>query len=99
MSTLPISSIAALTPQTASPTGSSSATQASSNLATQSTFLQLLVSQIKNQDPLNPADPVQFLSQLTSYSQLEQLMQINQELAPQATTGNPADASSTNPVS
>jgi flagellar basal-body rod modification protein FlgD len=77
----------------------STASKPTDSLTSESTFLQLLVSQIKNQDPLNPADPVQFLSQLTSYSQLEQLMQINQELAPQATTGNPADASSTNPVS
>ena len=69
------------------------------SLTSENTFLKLLVSQIQNQDPLNPADGVQFLTQLTGYSQLEQLMQINSELAPQATpstTGNPATSSSTN---
>jgi flagellar basal-body rod modification protein FlgD len=39
-------------------------------------FLQLLVAQIKNQNPLNPADGVQFLSQLAQFSQLEQTMGI-----------------------
>ena len=69
------------------------------SLTSENTFLKLLVSQIQNQDPLNPADGVQFLTQLTGYSQLEQLMQINQELAPQvgsSTTGNTATSSSTN---
>ena len=78
----------------------STASKPTDSLTSEDTFLKLLVSQIQNQDPLNPADPVQFLSQLTSYSQLEQLMQINQELAPQTTTtGSTADSSSSNPVS
>jgi flagellar basal-body rod modification protein FlgD len=41
-------------------------------------FLQLLVAQIKNQNPLNPADGVQFLSQLAQFSQLEQTMGIKE---------------------
>jgi flagellar hook assembly protein FlgD len=72
MSTLPISSIAALTPQTASPTGSSSATQASSNLATQSTFLQLLVAQLKNQDPEQPTDGTAFVTELAQFTTLQE---------------------------
>jgi flagellar basal-body rod modification protein FlgD len=44
-------------------------------------FLQLLVAQIKNQNPLNPADGVEFLSQLAQFSQLEQLINIRTELA------------------
>jgi flagellar basal-body rod modification protein FlgD len=39
-------------------------------------FLQLLVAQIKNQNPLNPADGVEFLSQLAQFTQLEQIMGI-----------------------
>ncbi|MDE3197509.1 MAG: hypothetical protein KGN84_14255 [Acidobacteriota bacterium] len=46
-------------------------------LANESTFLTLLVSQLQNQDPLSPADSNQFISQLTSYSQLEQLIGIH----------------------
>ena len=48
-----------------------------SGLANKNTFLKLLVAQIKNQNPLNPTDSVQFLSQLTQYSELEQLININ----------------------
>ncbi|MFB3776031.1 MAG: flagellar hook assembly protein FlgD [Bryobacteraceae bacterium] len=43
-------------------------------------FLQLLVAQIKNQNPLNPADGVEFLSQLAQFSQLEQLINIRTQL-------------------
>jgi flagellar basal-body rod modification protein FlgD len=43
-------------------------------------FLQLLVAQIKNQNPLNPADGVEFLTQLAQFSSLEQMMGIRQEL-------------------
>jgi len=49
-------------------------------LANENTFLQLLVAQIKNQDPLQPADSIQFLSQLAQFSQLEQLIGIRQDL-------------------
>ncbi|HLK49840.1 MAG TPA: flagellar hook capping FlgD N-terminal domain-containing protein [Bryobacteraceae bacterium] len=44
-------------------------------------FLQLLVAQIKNQDPLNPADGVQFLTQLAQFTQLEQSMTMSTDLA------------------
>jgi flagellar basal-body rod modification protein FlgD len=52
-------------------------------------FLQLLVAQVKNQNPLNPTDGVQFLSQLAQFSQLEQLMGIREDLAGVAGTNNP----------
>jgi flagellar basal-body rod modification protein FlgD len=45
-------------------------------LSQKDTFLKLLVAQIKNQDPLNPTDGLQFVSQLTQFSELEQIMQI-----------------------
>jgi flagellar basal-body rod modification protein FlgD len=59
-------------------TGSSSSTNSVGSLTSENTFLQLLIAQIQNQDPLNPTDAIQFVGQLVSYSQLEQLMQINQ---------------------
>ena len=61
-------------------------------LANENTFLQLLVAQIKNQDPLSPTDGVQFLTQLAQFSQLEQLIGIRQELQP----ANPSSTGSTN---
>ena len=35
-------------------------------------FLQLMMDQLKAQDPTNPADPTQFLSELANFSSLEQ---------------------------
>ena len=52
----------------------------SKDVATKDTFLQLLVAQIKNQNPLNPSDGVQFLSQLAQFTSLEKSISMNQEL-------------------
>ena len=85
----PITDPTAMTNQVASSTPtntatSSTATPSIDGLATENTFLQLLVAQIKNQDPTNPTDSVQFLTQLAQFSQLEQLIGIRQELQPPA---------------
>jgi flagellar basal-body rod modification protein FlgD len=45
-------------------------------LANKQTFLQLLVAQIKNQDPLKPTDGTAFVGQLAQFSELEQLIGI-----------------------
>jgi len=45
-------------------------------------FTKLLVAQIRNQDPLSPTDPSQFVNQLTQLSQTESL----QKLASQSAT-------------
>lgn len=41
-------------------------------------FLQLLVTQMKYQDPLNPSSDTQFVEQLATFSQLEQMQNLNQ---------------------
>lgn len=51
-----------------------------SGIALKDTFLTLLVAQIKNQNPLNPADGTEFLSQLAQFTQVEQLISIREEL-------------------
>lgn len=40
-------------------------------------FLQLLVAQMKYQDPLNPSTDTQYVSQLATFSQLEQMQNLN----------------------
>lgn len=61
-------------------TSTESAVSGAGALASKQTFLTLLVAQIKNQNPLNPADGTEFLSQLAQFSELEQLISIRQEL-------------------
>ena len=65
------------TPAPAPPPAGSTSTDPTVN---KQTFLQLLVSQIKNQDPLNPADGTQFLTQLAQFSELEQMINVNTNL-------------------
>jgi flagellar basal-body rod modification protein FlgD len=48
--------------------------------ADEQTFLQLLVTQLKNQDPTNPVDGTQFVTQLAQFSQLEQMINANTKL-------------------
>ncbi len=44
-------------------------------------FLQLLVAQMKNQDPINPMDGTQFASQLAQFNSVEQLINVNDGLS------------------
>jgi flagellar basal-body rod modification protein FlgD len=101
MQLLPTSALTnALQPQATSNTGgtgSSNSANSPGSLTSESTFLQLLVAQIQNQDPLNPTDSIQFVGQLVQYSELEQLMGINQGV--QTLTGAVTPTSSTNGTS
>lgn len=67
---------------TASSSGSSG-TQAATGTTqvTKNMFLQLLVAQVKNQDPMSPSDGAQFLGQLAQFQQLEQSMNSGQDLS------------------
>ncbi len=44
-------------------------------------FLQLLVAQMRNQDPLNPSDGTQFVAQLAQFQQLENTLNMGQDVA------------------
>jgi flagellar basal-body rod modification protein FlgD len=48
-------------------------------------FLQLLTTQLAHQDPTQPQDDSEFISQLAQFSSLEQLTQIQQTLTGIAT--------------
>jgi flagellar basal-body rod modification protein FlgD len=53
---------------------------AASDGASKDMFLKLLVSQIRNQDPLNPSDGAQFVAQLAQFSQLERTITMSTDL-------------------
>ncbi len=88
----------------ASTTGSSSSLDASniSSLANEGTFLNLLVAQLENQDPLNPTDGTQFVTQLAQFTQVDQMIGISQNVATiaqdVATATGAGSTSSTPPV-
>lgn len=44
------------------------------------TFLQLLTTQLKNQDPLSPLDATEWVSQLSQFAVVEQSVQMNRQL-------------------
>jgi flagellar basal-body rod modification protein FlgD len=77
--------------QTNLSTNSGASAQASNGLpignaaATSDMFTKLLVAQIKNQDPLEPTDPSQFVNQLTQLSQTESLQSLSSQSATNAT--------------
>jgi flagellar basal-body rod modification protein FlgD len=52
----------------------------STNTVDYNTFLQLLIAEMKNQDPTNPTDTSQYMSQFAQLSSVEQAMQTNTKL-------------------
>ncbi len=62
------------------------------------TFLTLLTTQLKNQDPLNPTDSAQFTNQLVSFSEVEQQIKTNSELSTEITALNSSEAISAVPM-
>lgn len=88
----PVSSIFGASPSTPGTT-TTTTTGAAPN---EQMFLKLLVSQMQNQDPTNPVDGTQFVSQLAQFSSLEQLIGIKGDLdAQNASMANAAGGGTT----
>jgi flagellar basal-body rod modification protein FlgD len=103
MATNPVShgSTAAAAAASSSSGASSSSSTGSSQSpeATKQEFISLLVAQLQNQDPLNPSDGTQFLSQLTEINSFEQLLYIRQDLDQVTGQDTPTSASGSSPGS
>lgn len=52
-------------------------TKGPANPLGQEAFLQLLITQLQHQDPTNPMEDREYIAQLATFSQLEQLTQLN----------------------
>lgn len=63
-------------PITSTSTSSAQQTTSKSSLG-KDDFMKLMISQLKNQDPLNPMDGTAFSAQLAQFSSLEQLTNLN----------------------
>lgn len=65
--------------------GSTSAENPNAASVSANDFLQLLVTELKNQDPTANTDPNEYINQLVQVNSLEQLIQINQDLTANST--------------
>jgi flagellar basal-body rod modification protein FlgD len=72
-----------VSPVTSAAAGLSAAVSGSSTIG-RDQFLNLLVTQLRNQDPTSPMQPYEFASQLAQFSSVEQLSQLNDAVAAQA---------------
>ena len=68
-------------------------TSSSSDSLGKSEFLELLVTQLKNQDPLDPVTNEDFVAQLAQFSSLEQLVSLNSNMASMVSLQQVAQAS------
>ena len=64
----------------ASSNGQSTSTSSTNSLASQQTFLQLLVAQLKNQDPTQPVQGTEFVTQLATFSDVQQNLAVRQDI-------------------
>jgi flagellar basal-body rod modification protein FlgD len=85
-------------PASSGTSNASSSTGLGASAPTEGVFLQLLVSQLQNQDPLNPTDSTTFVTQLAQFSELEQVIAIRGDTDTLATDATAATASATSPT-
>jgi flagellar basal-body rod modification protein FlgD len=69
-----------ITPIETSASSTETQTSAPNEILGKDDFLNLLVTQLQHQDPLNPAESTEFTAQLAQFSSLEQLNNINDNL-------------------
>ncbi|MFP4391109.1 MAG: flagellar hook assembly protein FlgD, partial [Desulfococcaceae bacterium] len=66
-----------ITPVSPAATGTTETRSSRRNSLGQDDFLNLLITQLRAQDPLNPMDGAEFTAQLAQFNSLEQLMDVN----------------------
>jgi flagellar basal-body rod modification protein FlgD len=70
------------TPSASAAAGTSTSGSSTSTApVTENMFLQLLVAQLQNQDPTDPADSTQFVTQLAQFQTMEEQMNQGQDIS------------------
>lgn len=70
-----------ITPLSPALGGSAQPTTASATQIDRDMFLKLMVTQLKNQDPMNPTDSAEFLAQTAQFTSLEKLEEVADQSA------------------
>jgi flagellar basal-body rod modification protein FlgD len=86
------------TPTTGTGTSTTGGTNALTGSTTGTTFLNLLVKELQNQDPDSPVDSTQMVGQMISLNQLDQLISINQTLSTATTASSGSTTGGSTPV-
>ncbi len=73
--------VSSVSNQTQTGGSNTNATGVAKKLTDYNAFLQLLVTQLKNQDPTKPMDPTQTVTQLATFSGVEQAVKTNSLLS------------------
>jgi flagellar basal-body rod modification protein FlgD len=90
----PTGPVATLPPGDTASASTSSTNLASLNGVNADTFLQLLVSELQNQDPDNPTDPTQFLTQTAEFEEVEELNAVQTSVSSMVTAQQSSSATS-----
>ena len=72
--------LANITTTTTSSSSSTAITNAANDTLGKDAFLKLLIAELSNQDPLNPMEDREFVSQMATFSSLEQMQNMNKTL-------------------
>jgi flagellar basal-body rod modification protein FlgD len=89
-----MSSVTATNSFTNASGAASSSSADSNNTVSQDQFLQLLVTQLQNQDPNNPTDQTQMLAQLAQFSSLSEMTTLNSTMSNSAQFNQMAQSAS-----
>jgi len=75
------SAVPGISPTSSASTATQAVQSAKSSTVDYDQFLQLLVAELRYQDPTNPTDPTEHVSQLASFSAVEQQVKTNTVLS------------------
>jgi flagellar basal-body rod modification protein FlgD len=78
--TYPSSTSTSATTASGTSTSSQDLSSSANSLANQQTFLQLLVAQLQHQDPTQPVQGTEFVTQLATFSDVEQNLAVRQDV-------------------